>query len=78
MPDSKALSAMKYQCRRLKHNVYQAISGENFSQSEYVAVRAIFNLLFHRWRELFRHVNLSKMRSKQAIHFINLSNVGFL
>ena len=61
---------------------YQAISGENFSQSEYVAFGAISQFAFpplakaiHR---AFDYVNLSNLCSKQAFHFINLSNVGFI
>ena len=62
--------------------VYQAISGENFSQSEYVAFGAISQFAFpplakaiHR---AFDYVNLSNLCSKQAFHSINLSNVGFI
>ena len=61
---------------------YQAISGENFSQSEYVAFGAISQFAFpplakaiHR---AFDYVNLSNLCSKQAFHSINLSNVGFI
>ena len=45
----------------------QAITGKNFSQSEYVAVGTIFNLreAFHR---AFHHVNLSNICSEQAFH----------
>ena len=60
----------------------QAISGENFSQSEYVAFGAISQFAFpplakaiHR---AFDYVNLSNLCSKQAFHSINLSNVGFI
>ena len=62
--------------------LYQAISGENFSQSEYVAFGAISQFAFpplakaiHR---AFHYVNLSNLCSKQAFHSINLSNVGFI
>ena len=61
---------------------FQAISGENFSQSEYVAFGAIFQFAFpslakaiHR---AFDYVNLSNLCSNQAFHSINLSNVGFI
>ena len=60
----------------------QAISGENFSQSEYVAFGAISQFAFpplakaiHR---AFYYANLSNLCSKQAFHFINISNVGFI
>ena len=60
----------------------QAISGENFSQSEYVAFGAISQFAFpplakaiHRE---FHYVNLSNLCSKQAFRSINLSNVGFI
>ena len=58
------------------------ISGENFSQSEYVAFGAISQFAYpplakaiHR---AFDYVNLSNLSSKQAFHSINLSNVGFI
>ena len=58
------------------------ISGENFSQSEYVAFGAISQFAFpplakaiHR---AFDYVNLSNLCSKQTFHSINLSNVGFI
>ena len=61
---------------------YQAISGENFSQSECVAFGAISQFAFpplakaiHR---AFDYVNLSNLCSKRAFHSINLSNVGFI
>ena len=61
---------------------FQAISGENFSQSEYVAFSAISQFAFpplakaiHRALD---YVNLSNLCSKQAFHSINLSNVGFI
>ena len=61
---------------------FQAISGKHFSQSEYVAFRAISQFAFppltkaiHR---AFDYVNLSNLCSKQAFHSINLSNVGFI
>ena len=64
------------------HYFYQAISGENFSQSEYVAFGAISQFAFpplakaiHR---AFHYVNLSNLCSKQAFRSINLSNVGFI
>ena len=57
----------------------QAISGENFSQSEYVDVGASFNFLFRRWRKALHcklhYGNLSNMCSKQAFRSMNLSNV---
>ena len=60
----------------------QAISGENFSQSEYVAFSAISQFAFpplakaiHR---AFDYVNRSNLCSKRAFHSINLSNVGFI
>ena len=60
----------------------QAISGENFSQSEYVAFSAISQVAFpplakaiHR---AFDYVNLSNLCSKQVFHSINLSNIGFI
>ena len=59
---------------------YQAISGENLSQLEYLAIGAIFNFLFHHWGEAvhraFHYLNLSNVFSKQAFHSINLSNIG--
>ena len=65
---------------------YQAISGENFSQSENIAFGAISQFAFpplakanHR---AFDYVNLlnpfSNLCSKQVFHSINLSNVGFI
>ena len=61
---------------------YQAISGENFSQSEYVAFGAISQFAFPPLAKAilraFDHVNLSNLCSKQAFHSINLSNVGFI
>ena len=68
-----------------QHLPTQAISAENFSQSEYLAVGAIFPFpfpLFHRafhlpFHHAFHYVNLSNMCSKQAFYCINLSNVGF-
>ena len=61
---------------------YQAILGENFSQSEYVTFGGISQFAFpplakaiHR---AFDYVNLSHLCSKQAFHSINLSNVGFI
>ena len=66
-------------CRR---NSFQAISGENFSKSEYVAFGAISQFAFlplakaiHR---AFHYVNLSNLCSKQAFYSIDLSNVGFI
>ena len=63
-------------------NINQAISGKNFSQSEYVAFGAISQFAFpplakaiHR---AFDYVNLSNLCSKQAFHSINLPNVGFI
>ena len=49
---------------------FQAIMGRNFNQSEYVAVNTIFDL-----QEVFLHVNLLNICSKQVFHSINLSNV---
>ena len=67
---------------KLQYIQYQAISGENFSQSQYVAFGAISQFAFpplakaiHR---AFDYVNLSNLCSKQAFHSINLSNVGFI
>ena len=67
---------------RPHNSPHQAISGENFSQSEYVAFGAISQFAFpplakaiHR---AFDYVNLSNLCSKQAFHSINLSNVGFI
>ena len=61
---------------------FQAISGENFSQSEYVAFGAIspfaFPPLAKAIHRAFDYVNLSNLCSKQAFHSINLSNVGFI
>ena len=34
---------------------YQAILGENFSQSEYIAISAILDMLFHHWQEAFHY-----------------------
>ena len=60
----------------------QVISGENFSQSEYVAFGAIsqfaFPLVAKAIHRAFDYVNLSNLCSKQAFHSINLSNVGFI
>ena len=60
----------------------QAISGKNFSQSEYVAFSTISQFAFpplakaiHR---AFDYVNLSNLYSKRAFHSINLSTVGFI
>ena len=68
--------------RSAKTTPYQAISGENFSQSEYVAFGAISQFAFpplakaiHR---AFDYVYLSNLCSKRAFHSINLSNVGFI
>ena len=61
---------------------FQAISGENFSQSEYVALGAISQFAFPPLAKViyrtFDYVNLSNLCSKQAFHSINLSNVGFI
>ena len=61
---------------------HQAISGENFSQSEYVTFGAIslfaFPPLAKAIHQAFDYVNLSNLCSKQAFHSINLSNVGFI
>ena len=61
---------------------YQVISGENFSQSEYVAFGAISQFAFPPLAKVihraFDYVNLSNLCSKQAFHSINLSNVGFI
>ena len=61
---------------------FQAISGENFSQSEYVAFGAISQFVFPQLAKAiyraFHYVNLSNPCSKQAFHSINLSNVGFI
>ena len=60
----------------------QAISGENFSQSEYVNFGAIsqfaFPLLAKAIHRASHYVNLSNLCSKQAFHSITLSNVGFI
>ena len=72
-----------YQCwTSVRGRQDQAISGENFSQSEYVAFGAISQFAFppltkaiHR---AFHYVYLSNLCSKQAFHSINLSNVGFI
>ena len=60
----------------------QAISGENFSQSEYVAFGAISQFalppLAKAIHRAFDYVNLSNLCSKRAFHSINLSNVGFI
>ena len=51
---------------------YQAISGENFSQSEYVAFGAISQFAFpplaKAIHHVFDYVNLSNLCSKQAFH----------
>ena len=61
---------------------YQVISGENFSQSEYVAFSAISQFAFPPLAKAipcaFDYVNLSNLCSKQAFHSINLSNVSFI
>ena len=61
---------------------YQAITGENFSQSEYVAFGAISQFVFPPLAKAIHraidYVNLSNLCSKQAFHSINLSNVGFI
>ena len=61
---------------------FQAITGENFSQSEYVAFGAISQFVFPQLAKAihraFDYVNLSNLCSKQAFHSINLSNVGFI
>ena len=63
------------------YSLHQAISVENFNQSEQVAVGTIFNLHFCHWREAFHCaiycVNFSSMCSKQAFYFLNLSTVHF-
>ena len=65
-----------------KFILYQAITSENFSQSEYVVFGAIsqfvFPLLAKAIHRAFDYVNLSNLCSKQAFHSINLSNVGFI
>ena len=48
--------------------LHQAISVENFNQSEYVAVGAMFRFAFLLFHRAFRYLNLSNMCSKQAFH----------
>ena len=61
---------------------FQAISGENFSQSEYVAFSAISQFVFPPLAKVihraFDYVNLSNLCSKQTFDSINFSNVGFI
>ena len=49
--------------------LHQAISAENFNQSEYVAVGAMFRFAFLPFHRAFHYVNLSNMCSnKRSIH----------
>ena len=69
-------------CVAVAYHTNQAISGENFSQSEYVAFSAISQFavppLAKAIHRAIDYENLSNLCSKQAFHFINLLNVGFI
>ena len=82
LKQSLALVTFLMTSAKLTMTSFQAISEENFSQSEYVAFGAISQFAFpslakaiHR---AFYYINLSNLCSKQAFHSINLSNVGFI